>query len=205
MEFPPTSLKESLYLKDELKRVSRRKKKEMEVSQSATTQLLSSELPTTNSFNSVSIPVTNSPSLPSLAPSLSTPFHPFEFENQRTAHPFFHIQRHSLYNPLLQQFSYVSPASPYSFMLYQSTIFYGLLFSAPHQLTAIPPTAFSSYTFMPSTSMTYQTPGFSHSMVPVLTNMPSSAYISSGSETQFNSFEAILQRQKTLSSSLSTQ
>lgn len=181
------------------------KKKEMKVSQSAKTQLLSSELPSTNSFNSVSIPVTNSPSLPSLAPSLSTPFHPFEFENQRTAHPFFHTQGHSLYNPLLQQFSYVSPASPYSFMLYQSPISYGLLFSAPHQLTAIPPTAFSPHTFMPSTSMTYQTPGFSHSMVPVLTNMPSSAYISSGSETQFNYFEAIPQRQKTSSSSLFTQ
>lgn len=101
VESLPPSLKESLYLKNELKGVSGRKKKEMEVSQlaTATNQPPSSESSTTNSFNPTSIPVTN-------PPSLATPFHYFEFENQRAAHPFFHIQGYpstSLFhnNPLI--------------------------------------------------------------------------------------------------------
>lgn len=203
VEFPPTSLKESLYLKDKLKGINGRKKENTGIPQSATTnQPSSSELPTTNSTNLAGVP---SSSLP-FAPPLSTPFHPHEFENQRTIHPFFHTQGQSLYNSQRQQFPYMSPAPAlYPYMLHQSTTPYGYTFPTPHHPRAISPAAFPAYTYMSIPSMTQKITISGHPMVPIPTTMPSSTYTSFGSEQRDNSLEGVSQRQKPLSPSLSTQ
>lgn len=112
-----------------------------------------------------------------------------------------------MYNPQLQQFPYMLPASvpSYPSMLHQSTTPYGYTFPTPHHSTAISPTAFPAYTYMPTPPITQQIPISGHPMVPIPTTMPPSSYTSFGSDQRDTSFDGILQRQKLLSPSLSTQ